>query len=91
VLCYLTDKDAISFLKRCAAALDEDCGYIVLKENTCEDELFVVDVDDASLTRSVEYWQDLIFRAGLRVIQIQMQGDFPDEIYPVPMMALRPW
>ena len=90
VLCYLTDKDAVEFLKRCAGCLD-DGGYIILKENVCEEQMFVVDADDASLTRSVGYWNDLIAKSGLRLCTITFQDDFPDEIYPVPMIALRHW
>lgn len=61
-----------------------------LEENTCEDEAFVVDVEDASLTRSLPYWRDLIFQAGLRVVKESWQDDFPDDIFPVPMLALQP-
>lgn len=89
VLCYLTDVDIVAFLTRCRLALVEG-GYIVLKENTCADEHFIVDVDDASVTRSVEYWLDLIDKAGLKVVKQTWQDDFPDDIFPVPMMALRP-
>eukprot|EP00980_Cylindrotheca_fusiformis_P020504 scaffold7556_cov111-Cylindrotheca_fusiformis.AAC.6 len=89
VLCYLTDDDIVAFLRRCNQSL-VDGGVIVLKENTCVEEAFVVDVDDASVTRSVPYWLDLIFKAGLKVVQYQWQEDFPDDIFPVPLLALRP-
>jgi protein N-terminal methyltransferase len=88
VLCYLTDDDIVKFLGRCRDSL-VDGGLIILKENTCVDEAFVVDVDDASVTRSLPYWLDLIFKAGLRVSHQAWQRDFPDDIYPVPMLALR--
>ncbi|KAG7361770.1 aldose 1-epimerase [Nitzschia inconspicua] len=88
VLCYLTDKDIVEFLSRCSDRLLKN-GWIILKENTCENEAFVVDVDDASITRSVPYWLDLISKSGLRVRKMQWQNDFPDEIYPVPMLALQ--
>jgi len=89
VLCYLTDDDIVKFLQRCSESL-VDGGIIVMKENTCADPAFVVDVDDASATRSIPYWLDLIFKAGLKVTKHQMQDDFPDDIYPVPMFALQP-
>ncbi len=86
---YLTDADLVAFLKRCAEALVPG-GFIVLKENTCENETFVVDVEDASLTRSISYWRQLIFQAGLRIVREQWQHDFPQDIFPVPMLALQP-
>lgn len=89
VLCYLTDEDIVKFLQRCGESL-VDGGIIVMKENTCADVAFVLDVDDASATRSIPYWLDLIFKAGLKVTHHKMQDDFPDDIYPVPMFALQP-
>jgi protein N-terminal methyltransferase len=88
VFCYLTDDDAVAFLRRCSEGLVEG-GVIVLKENTCDrNDDFVVDVDDASVCRSVPYLIQLAEKAGLRVRLQIMQDDFPDEIYPVPMLAL---
>jgi protein N-terminal methyltransferase len=88
VFCYLTDEDAVAFLKRCAKSLVEG-GVIVLKENTCDkDDDFIVDMDDASVTRSVPYLIQLAEKAGLRLRLQTLQDDFPDEIYPVPMLAL---
>mmetsp|Transcript_36927 Transcript_36927/g.73492 ORF Transcript_36927/g.73492 Transcript_36927/m.73492 type:complete len:480 (-) Transcript_36927:101-1540(-) len=86
---YLTDKDFVALLKRCASSLVPG-GVIVLKENTCAEETFVLDVEDASVTRSLPYWRSLIFQAGLRVVKESWQTDFPDDIFPVPMMALQP-
>jgi protein N-terminal methyltransferase len=89
VLCYLTDEDAIAFLQRCKEGL-RNGGVICLKENTCvgEDEDFVVDVDDASLTRSVRYWKALAQKSGLRVVLDKFQDNFPDQIFPVYQLAL---
>ena len=87
VLCYLTDEDAVAFLQRCGDAL-VDGGVIVLKENTCTDEDFVLDADDASVTRSVRYWKNLCTQAGLQIVYEKMQDDFPDAVFPVPMIAL---
>eukprot|EP00536_Pseudo-nitzschia_multiseries_P000927 jgi/Psemu1/179725/e_gw1.11.231.1 len=87
-LCYLTDFDIVQFLRRCSESL-VDGGWIILKENTCENEAFVVDVDDASITRSLEYWLDLIAKSGLTVKRLTWQDDFPDNIFPVPMIALQ--
>lgn len=87
VLCYLTDSDIVSFLNRCGKSLTE-AGIIVLKENTCQDETFVVDNDDASVTRSLPYWLKLVEEAGLSVVKQELQTDFPDEIFEVPILAL---
>jgi galactose mutarotase-like enzyme len=87
-LCYLTDFDTVRFLRRCSKGL-VDGGWIILKENTCAEEAFVVDVDDASITRSLEYWLDLIAKSGLQVKRLKYQDDFPDDIFPVPMLALQ--
>ena len=87
-LCYLTDFDIVRFLRRCSEGLVEG-GWIILKENTCEGEAFVVDVDDASITRSLEYWLDLIAKSGLQVKRLEWQDDFPDDIFPVPMIAIQ--
>ena len=89
MLCYLTDDDVVAFLKRCAEGLLEDGkGVIILKENTCGEENFVVDTDDASVCRSLPYWLKLVKAAGLRVVMQHMQDDFPSEIFPVPMLAI---
>lgn len=87
-LCYLTDFDIVQFLIRCSESL-VDGGWIILKENTCAEEAFVVDVADASITRSLEYWLDLIAKSGLQLKHMTTQDDFPDDIYPVPMLALQ--
>lgn len=89
VLCYLTDDDVVAFLKRCSEGLLVDGkGVIILKENTCGEENFVVDTDDASVCRSLPYWLKLVEAAGLRVVMQHMQDDFPSEIFPVPMLAI---
>ena len=94
---YLTDADFVSFLKRCSESLTAG-GVIILKGEYAR-RLFTYtiwathltcDVEDASLTRSMPYWRHLIFQAGLRVIKESWQEDFPDDIYPVPILALQP-
>ena len=87
VFCYLTDDDAISFLRRCGEGL-VDGGMIVMKENTCDDTDFVLDRQDASVTRSVPYLLKLIDKAGLSVVLQKFQSNFPSSIFPVPMIAL---
>jgi galactose mutarotase-like enzyme len=103
VFCYLVDDDAIAFLRQCKEAL-VDGGIICLKENSCctnssssditfnnEDaDDFVLDVEDASVTRSVPYLTHLAEQAGLRVVLMRLQDNFPHQLFPVPMLALEP-
>lgn len=63
---------------------------IVIKDNTCDQEAFVVDRDDASSTRSLPYILAVVELAGLRVIDHRFQEQFPDSMFPVPMIALVP-
>jgi protein N-terminal methyltransferase len=88
VLVYLTDADIIQFLSNCGEALTTN-GVLFLKENVCEKEMFVLDREDASVTRSLPYLHKLIEAAGLVIIAQEMQNDFPEEIFPVPMIALQ--
>ena len=87
VIGYLTDDDLVVFLKRCALGLRKG-GVIVIKDNTCTDVAFVPDRDDASVTRSLPYILAIVHIAGLEVILEEYQDDFPDNIFPVPMLAL---
>ena len=86
---YLTDDDLVMFLQRCVAALRKG-GIVVIKDNTCSQEAFVVDRDDASTTRSLPYIIAIAQLAGLRVVHQQFQDGFPEDIFPVPMIALAP-
>ena len=86
---YLTDDDLVSFLKRCVVGLREG-GVVVIKDNTCESEAFIVDRDDASSTRSCPYILAIAELAGLRVVYQRIQEDFPQSIFPVPIIALEP-
>eukprot|EP00984_Skeletonema_dohrnii_P033059 scaffold28506_cov78-Skeletonema_dohrnii-CCMP3373.AAC.1 len=84
---YLTDDDLVQFLKRCVPALRKG-GIVVVKDNTCSQEAFVVDRDDASTTRSLPYIIAIAELAGLHVVHQQLQEGFPADIFPVPMVAL---
>ena len=88
VLCYLTDVDCVRFLRQCATAL-RDGGILCLKENTCPpDEIaFVLDNDDASVTRSIPYLIHLANQAGFTKIHMEYQTNFPKELFVVPMIA----
>jgi protein N-terminal methyltransferase len=89
VIGYLPDEDLVDFLKRCCIALRKG-GVVVIKDNTCTSDAFIVDRDDASVTRSLPYILALVELAGMRVVYERYQSDFPDNIFPVPMLALEP-
>ena len=93
---YLTDKDCVKFLKRMGTSLTKG-GVVVIKDNTCVESAFVLDRDDSSVTRSLDYLLALADIAGLRVVGQKVQGDdghedekFPGNIFPVPMIAFEP-
>jgi protein N-terminal methyltransferase len=94
VIGYLTDWHAVEFFIRMGKALKPD-GVIVLKDNTCTNEAFLADKGDSDVTRSYGYLMALVQESGLTVVKdgngddlIKWQDDFPDEIFPVPMIAL---
>ena len=89
VIGHLHDIDFVRFLRRCAAGLRPG-GVIVLKDN-CIDVItttFMVDKDDSSINRHIEYIRILVRLAGLNIVHEQRQKDFPEELFPVVMMAL---
>jgi len=101
VIGYLTDLDLVQYFRRMALSLRKPDGFIVLKDNVCADGAFIVDRDDSSLTRSLPYLMELVKESGLRVVKqssgemgnkngemLKIQDDFPDNIFPVPMIAL---
>ena len=70
-------------------------GVVDLKDNTCTDEAFLADKKDSDVTRSFGYLMAVVQESGLKVVKdekgrdlIKWQDDFPDEIFPVPMIAL---
>lgn len=85
-LLYVTDDDAISLLKRCRKALKAG-GMIFIKENVCA-EGFIVDRDDASVTRSHAYYVQLIEKSGLILKSTALQKGFPKDLYKVRMYAV---
>ena len=51
---------------------------------------FVVDRSDRSVARCKEYLYSLFPFAGVRILTDVQQTDFPEELYPVYMIALVP-
>jgi len=93
VIGYLNDWDLCNLFHRLGRALRPG-GVIVVKDNTCNEEAFLSDRGDGDITRSYQYLMAIIRESGLKVVQsdcgemIQWQTDFPDDIWPVPMIAL---
>jgi protein N-terminal methyltransferase len=94
VIGYLTDWDFVSFLTRMGKALRKG-GVIVIKDNSCNELAFLADCNDSDITRSFQYLMAVVKESGLRVVNdkngsnlIKWQEDFPDDIWPVPMIAL---
>lgn len=90
VVGHLHDLDFIKFFKRCAEGLREG-GCIILKDNTIKNnsELFCLDLDDNSVCRNKKYLDILFEFCNLEIIYEEYQKDFPPELYPVAMIALR--
>lgn len=75
--------------RRCAKGLCAG-GVIALKDNCTDNYTFVVDKDDHSVARSLEYHKTIFELAGLSVIAEVQQTDFPEELCPVMMFGLVP-
>ncbi|GAA5978207.1 hypothetical protein JCM10908_004273 [Rhodotorula pacifica] len=93
---HLSDDELVAFLQRSRAALRQQpdggpCeGYIVLKENVCQDEAErIFDEDDSSFTRSDKVFREIFERAGLTLYRREVQQGFPAELFPVIAYALR--
>mmetsp|Transcript_3993 Transcript_3993/g.5544 ORF Transcript_3993/g.5544 Transcript_3993/m.5544 type:complete len:302 (-) Transcript_3993:71-976(-) len=90
VIGHLADLDAVRFFRRCAAGLKPG-GVVVLKDNTAGDSwVFVVDRSDSSVSRSLKYIKLLARLAGLQVCEERLQEGFPEELFPVYMLAFQP-
>lgn len=85
---YLTDDDLVNFLRECTHCLAPN-GFICIKDNLTRSG-FIVDNEDSSISRSDRYLKSLFDKAGLDVVREEKQTDFPRDIFPVKMYALRP-
>lgn len=63
---------------------------MVVKENICKHTDFVVDKDDSSLTRSNKYMLQLFAKSNMQVMHNVLQRNFPKELFPVRMYAIKP-
>ncbi|XP_058459455.1 N-terminal Xaa-Pro-Lys N-methyltransferase 1-B [Malaya genurostris] len=89
VLGHLTDDDTVEFLTRCLKGLKRN-GVIVIKENFTTGTRPEPDKQDASVTRPLPLMKKLLSKGGFRVIKEQKQKDFPRDLYPVYMLAMKP-
>ncbi|KAJ1739793.1 hypothetical protein LPJ78_004755 [Coemansia sp. RSA 989] len=87
VLSHLTDSDLVKFLQNSADSLKHN-GMVCVKENVAS-RGYVVDSEDSSVTRSAEVFESLFKKAGLKIIEVQTQTDFPDGLFKVKMWALQ--
>ena len=60
-----------------------------VSENEIEEDDFIIDKEDSSLTRSLRYVLALIYFGGGEVIKRTRQMDFPTDLYPIHMIAFR--
>jgi protein N-terminal methyltransferase len=88
VAIYLTDEHFASFLAKCKAAL-KPSGFIFFKENTNSRSSFVVDKEDSSLTRSDLHYKQIFAAAGVEIVTQTKQKEWPEDLFPVMMYALR--
>lgn len=75
------------FHRRCSLGLSEG-GVIIIKDNVTDDCSYMIDCDDSSVARCIEYHFMLIAQSGLIVVHHAVQRDFPEELCPVHMIAL---
>ncbi|KAG8348450.1 hypothetical protein TRVL_00699 [Trypanosoma vivax] len=85
---YLTDEHFVKFLAQCKTALTSK-GYIFFKENCMSDDEFIVDKDDSSLTRPDKHYKQIFKAAGVELVKEAAQSDWPSDLLPVKMYALR--
>ncbi|KAA6407565.1 MAG: DUF858 domain [Lasallia pustulata] len=88
---HLTDEQLVEYLERCKEAVTKG-GWIVVKENlsTDKDGEDIFDEVDSSVTRTDGKFRELFARAGMRVVETELQRGFPKVLYPVRFYALRP-
>jgi protein N-terminal methyltransferase len=89
VLSHLSNEDLVGFLRSCAQALPQGSGVIVLKENIALEDDDVFDENDSSVTRSLPSFYHIFSAAELEIVAQDVQKDWPKELFPIRMFALR--
>jgi protein N-terminal methyltransferase len=83
---YLPDTDFVSFLSRCKAALKPH-GIVFLKDNLRRRS--ALDEEEGCVTRSDKSYKAIFSAAGLTCIKECRQREWPEDLLPVKMYALR--
>ena len=86
VLMHIPDKDAIDLLKKCKKSIAEK-GVLVVKENEGIEE-FIVDKTDYSITRTEAMHKNIFKAAGVEIIEVILQDNFPVDLLPVKLYVL---
>ena len=89
VVGHLLDTDYVQFFRRCGEGLREN-GVVILKDNCSESLTFMVDREDSSVARHIDYHKLLLEKAGLKIVKVRRQTGFPNELCPVVMFAMVP-
>jgi len=87
VIIYLTDEDFVSFFTKCKESLTSN-GIIFVKDNVTR-QGFDLDTTDSSVTRSDRHLKLLFESSGLKIIKEEQQLNFPSELFPVKLYALK--
>ncbi|XP_077572433.1 N-terminal Xaa-Pro-Lys N-methyltransferase 2 isoform X2 [Stigmatopora nigra] len=87
VACHLTDKDLMNFLVRCKKSLCLN-GTIIIKDNMARQGC-TLDHIDSSISRHLDIMKNIIYKAGLEILAVERQKDFPEVIMPVWMIAMK--
>lgn len=91
---YLTDADAIDFFKRCKTHLNRN-GCIFVKDNLasadlkCKKEEAQFFVEDRGICRSYLHYLELFKAAGLKVLEVEKQTGWPEDLLPLYTFVLQ--
>lgn len=88
VLGHLTDEDLQEFFQRCIKGLNKN-GIMVIKENVTFADDVCVDKVDSSVTRPMIMLKHLMVKSGMRIFKFTRQNNFPSELFPVYIFAIK--
>ncbi|KAH8254380.1 hypothetical protein KR032_009714 [Drosophila birchii] len=90
VLGHLTDRDLMAFFRRIRQGLAPG-AFFCLKENVSSSKKTVEDEEDSSVTRPLEQYERFLKEAGYRIVRKVKQQNFPKGLFPVYMIACKPF
>lgn len=85
---HLTDDDLLALFIRISQMLNKN-GLIIVKENFTKDNQTIVDEVDSSVTRPLAKFKKIVKQAELKIIRENQQTNFPKELFPVYMIAMK--